>query len=323
MRWLGRSVIVAAVAAIGVTGTLFAQAAVQERKEREKTSPGKDKVQVFERMRMFGGGSRIGVTLREVDQDAARRGNLKAAEGALVEDVQEGSPAAKAGVRDGDVITAFDGERVRSVRQLQRLVSETPPGRAVKVSVLRDGKPTDVSVTPEEREGPIAFAYGPGRNAEIRRGVEEGLRNVPREFRFEAPAWSFEHRLPEGWAEGELGGRLGEPGGRIFQWFGGEGRLGASVQDLTAQLAEYFGAKDGVLVTSVSADSPASRGGLHAGDVIVTVNGNGVSSPSELVRALREVDDGAEVRLGIVRDRKSQTLTVKLEGRRRGVVAHS
>lgn len=316
MRWLGKSAVVGAIAAVVLTGTLFAQAAVQERKE--KGAPQKDKVQVFEgATRWAGGGSRIGVSLRDIDKDAAEQRNIKAAEGALVEDVEQDSPAAKAGVKDGDVITGFDGERVRSVRQLQRLVSETPPGRSVKVTVLRDGKPAELNVTPTAREGVAAFAWGPGLDAEIRRGIEQGLRNVPHEFRLEAPAWRFERRLPEEWVE-----RFG-PGGDVFQWSGGAGRLGAGVQDLTPQLAEYFGTKDGVLVASVNADSPASRAGLHAGDVIVTVNGTSVSSPRELVRELQGLGDGAEMKLGIVRDRKSQTLTVKLENRRRGPATHS
>ncbi len=319
MRWLRKWAIAAAIAAVGVSGTLLAQAAAQQ-EQKEKKAPRKEKVQVFEGLRGFAGagGARIGVSLREVDQETVRERNLKAAEGALVEGVEEDSPAAKAGVKEGDLVTGFDGERVRSVRQLQRLVSETPPGRTVAIKVLRDGKSTDLSVTPEEREGPTTFAFSPNAGAEIRRGVEEGLRSVPREFRFEGPdVHTFEWRVPEGaWREGQGPLQGLEPGERVFHWFGGPGRLGASVQNLTPQLAEYFGTKEGVLVSSVNADSPASRGGLKAGDVIVSVNGSSVSSPQEVTRELSKADDGADVKLGIIRDRKSQTLIVKVEGSR-------
>ena len=102
-----------------------------------------------------------------------------------------------------------------------------------------------------------------------------------------------------------------------FPQLDGRGRLGITVEELTPQLATYFGAKDGVLIASVGGDSPASRAGLKAGDVITKVNNEPVGSRDELTRLLREVTDGGDVTLGIVRDRKESTVTVKLESRRR------
>jgi serine protease Do len=324
MRWLKKWTVMGTVAAVVGSGALLAHAAVlqQEKQEKQKQKqkiekPQERHVQIVDGVRglISGGGARIGVSLRDVDEAAARERKLPAQEGAVVENVEEGSPAEKAGIRDGDVIAGFDGERVRSVRQLQRMVQETPPGRTVKLSVLRDGKRTDLDVTPEEREGLNSFAWvGPRIDAEVRRGVEEGLHDLPREFHFEGPnVYSFGRRLPEGGPLPE-GFRFEGP---FLHMFGGEGRLGASVQGLTPQLGEYFGSKEGVLVMSVNPDSPASRAGLKAGDVIVSVDGSNVSGPQDLVRSLREVDEGGEVKLGIVRDRKNQTLTVKLEDRSR------
>ena len=70
------------------------------------------------------------------------------------------------------------------------------------------------------------------------------------------------------------------------------------------QLAEYFGAKDGVLVTSVEADSPAGKAGLKAGDVITSIDGKPVTEPSTLIDAVRSADDGAVVTIDYLRDRK-------------------
>src|SRR5688500_7334505 len=92
----------------------------------------------------FGAG-RIGVTVSDVE---ATEGKTTA--GVRVDSVDEGSPAEKAGLRKGDVVVEFDGERVRSVRQFTRLVSETPVGRTVSAAVLRDGQRVSVNVATRE-----------------------------------------------------------------------------------------------------------------------------------------------------------------------------
>jgi serine protease Do len=83
------------------------------------------------------------------------------------------------------------------------------------------------------------------------------------------------------------------------------------VQELTPQLASYFGADAGVLVESVSDDSPAARAGLRAGDVITTVNGNPVRTRVDLMREL--ANQAGTVTIGIVRDKKSSTVSATLE----------
>ena len=90
-------------------------------------------------------------------------------------------------------------------------------------------------------------------------------------------------------------------------------RLGVTVQELTPELAAYFGAADGVLVSSVVADSPASRSGIKAGDVITTVDGRSIASAGDLVRELRTASTDGEVTLGIVRDKKATTVSAKVE----------
>ncbi|RPJ74731.1 MAG: PDZ domain-containing protein [Acidobacteria bacterium] len=340
MRWLRITAVVGTLAAAGagVSASVLTggQDKEKEKDKQKQTAPKSDRrehVIVAPEIQMFGGGGvRIVVEVQEVDADIARERKLPAVEGALVESVADESPAAKAWIKHGDVITSLEGERVRSVRQLQRLVGDTPAGRTVKVGVLRDGKKVDLSVTPEEAEGPMAF----GRLGRDLERDMEGLRAMPREFEFrrEGPnVYRFEgpggrtFRF-EGPAEGQgpdvqplpppRSARPGfrvEPGpnpGWFFEGAPATGRLGATVQDLTPQLEEYFGVKEGVLVATVNPDSAGARAGLKAGDVITSVNGTAVSSPDALVQAVREPADGAEITLGIVRDKKAQTLKVKL-----------
>lgn len=222
-----------------------------------------------------GPGSQIGVTARDLEPGEAER--LKASGGVFVESVRPESPASRAGLRAADVVVEFDGERVRSLRQFTRLVRETPPERTVRTTVLRDGGRTEVSVTPTAAASDLAFD-----GARLRDQLENLTARI-RPFDFEL--------------------RDATP----------RARLGVTVQELTPDLAEYFGASDGVLVASVAADSPAARAGFQAGDVITAVNGRVVGSSSDLVRELRSVSGAADVTLGIVREKKDSTLTARID----------
>ena len=92
-----------------------------------------------------------------------------------VEDVVPGGAADKAGIKRGDVITAFDGEAVHSSRQFTRLVEEAAPGRAVRGSYVRDGRRTDVTLTPGPAERPATVYIDPER---IRERIREAMPTV-------------------------------------------------------------------------------------------------------------------------------------------------
>jgi membrane-associated protease RseP (regulator of RpoE activity) len=243
---------------------------------------------------LAGRGAQLGVSVRELDAEQA-----KGQSGAVVDEVRAGSAAEKAGIKKGDVLTEFDGERVRGVRHLTRLVTETPDGRTVKATVLREGKRVELSVTPDS--GSLA---GADRNFEM---------FVP-PMRFEKMphgdmTWSLPGSPDGAWAL--KGGRPGE----LWGFKGGKGRLGLKVQELDGQLGEYFGTAKGVLVNSVEADSPAARAGLKAGDVVTAVNGKAVAEPPELIEAVQAVEDGATLAIEYTRDKKAQSTKVTLDKR--------
>src|SRR4051812_13997528 len=81
-------------------------------------------------------GSRIGASLQDFDDAAAKDAKLSR-QGVLVTSVEPGGPADAAGIKPGDAIVEFDGDKVRSVRQMSRLVQETPSGHSVAVTLLR------------------------------------------------------------------------------------------------------------------------------------------------------------------------------------------
>jgi len=240
-----------------------------------------------ETMQWTAQGSRIGVAISDVAAGDTRSG-------AVVDEVTTGSPAEKAGFKAGDLIVVFDGERVRSARQLTRIVDETPAGRPVKVSVVREGRQTDLSVTPEADKG-FAMHWLEGGH-----GPETRMRVMPREFHFEVPEAPEIPDMPE------LQERIAES--MVMR----PARLGVSTQSLTPELAEYFGVKEGVLVSSVSKESAAAKAGVKAGDVITSIDGRTVEDSRDLRRELWKNDEATEVTLGVVRDRKPLSLKVQL-----------
>jgi len=89
----------------------------------------------------------IGVQIQPVSQDIADNLGLKKAEGAMVLEPQADSPAAKAGIESGDVITAVNGEAVKDPRELARTIGNLGPNATVKLNVLHQGKDKTVSLT--------------------------------------------------------------------------------------------------------------------------------------------------------------------------------
>ncbi len=186
------------------------------------------------------------------------------------------SPAEKAGLKAGDIVVEYDGERVRSARQFTRLVQETPEGRSVAIGIMRDGKKQTVNATPES--GRMTWNFGPDVDRALR-DAERGMRA----FRFDVPAPYFDFRFDDRDRDNREPRRFEY---RVPQEFrvpvpgygSRRGRLGVTVQSLTDELEDFFGAKNGgALVSSVSRDSAAAKAGIKAGDVIVSINGNAVS----------------------------------------------
>jgi serine protease Do len=252
-----------------------------ERRDRDEViiAPGDA---VRRAMRLDGRGSQIGVMVSDPDASGS---------GVRIDDVDDDGPAATAGVKEGDLVVEFDGERVRSARQFTRLVQETPVERQVQTVVMRDGQRMTLSVQLQSTDN---FSYF----RDFSRG--NSFKLAPRPPAPPAPpkppVFDF---LP-----------------RIERMFSSSGRLGITVDSLSEQLAGYFGTKDGVLVTSVNKDSAAAKAGLKAGDVITAIDGSTVDSPSDLSSQTQRLDSGTEFTLDIVRDKKPMTLKGKVEAPR-------
>jgi serine protease Do len=283
-----------AVGVLTTTVTTFGTASAQERET--------DQERAVRALRVLGGGSYLGVRIEDVNDELVEELGLPDQYGVHVASVVEDGPAASAGMQDGDVILRWNGERVESAAQLQRLVRETPVGRTARLGIFRAGS---------ERELSVELGESSGRLGNLRIATVPELRGLGEDIRerIRAVTPGEVHVI----GPGDV--RIMGPGdARVWSFMGGRGRLGVSVQNLGEQLAEYFGVEEGALVVSVVEDSPAEVAGIQAGDVILEVAGEAVDGPGDLIEILSEQEAGPTTIL-LMRDRQERTLTVELEER--------
>ena len=234
----------------------------------------------------FDGGAYLGVSTEDISKENMARYGMRDVRGVGVTEVMKDSPAEKAGLRKDDVILRFDGESVTSVRKLTRLVSESAADQTVRLTISRGGAEQEVTVTLSKRD--FGGLLRGKINDEVWKGIDKDFPRI------------------------EMGnvGNLGD-GNFVFAF--GNRRIGISTQTLTKQLADYFGVKDGgVLITSVTENGPAAKAGLKAGDVITAIDGEKVTSPGDITRALNKKETG-DVSLTVIRDKSMRTVTLTPE----------
>ncbi|HEV3470547.1 MAG TPA: PDZ domain-containing protein [Pyrinomonadaceae bacterium] len=255
----------------------------------------------------FEGHNFLGVQVDEITRENMKDYGLSGEpRGVGVREVVKGSPAERAGLREKDVILRFDGEAVTSARKLVRLVEESAPEHAARLTILRGGSEQEVTATLGRREG-----FGPHpEGARLFSPDPEETRRWAEEWRKHGEEWQKRGE--------ELREHLEEmqrehPGG--FALLAGAGRrIGVGTSPLGKQLAEYFGVQHGVLVNSVESGSPADKAGLRAGDVVTEADGERVEDAGDLSRAINRKDEG-EVTLTVVRDKQRRTVRVTPERR--------
>jgi serine protease Do len=251
---------------------------------------------------VFGSRSYLGVQTQEITRENFSKYGLNEVRGVGVEKVLENSPAAQAGVQDGDVIVRFNGEEITSTRKLTRLISEVAPDHQVRLTIARGGSEREITVTmgkrpfPRFEDGGFEMRIPPVAEAPLKIQVPNVV--VP-------PVGQVPQVKPMP--------QIGELN-RDFMIFRGGRQIGAALMPLSKQLAEYFGVNEGsgLLINDVRPDSPAARAGLKAGDVIVEIEGKEVKGLGDLMRGINEKKEG-DVTLTIVRDRNRQTVRVTPE----------
>jgi serine protease Do len=209
-------------------------------------------------------GSFLGVAIQEIQSSRAKELKVPEEAGVEVTRIAPDSPAEKAGIKTGDVITQYNGQRVEGMDEFSRMVRETPAGREVKIAIIRNGAPQTITVRVISR---------PAISGQLLPAPVQ----TPLEFRFpDMPQSRMTWRST---------------------------MLGIEAEALDGQLAEFFGVKEGVLVRTVNKGSAADRAGIKAGDVIVRVDDARVTTPADVSARLRGLR-GRSVSVVVVRDRK-------------------
>jgi len=234
------------------------------------------------------GSSYLGIGVVDMTAERAKEIHLKEERGVEVRCVDADSPAAKAGLKEGDVVLEYNGQHVEGGEQFMRLVRETPPGRPASLLVFRNGTNQILSATIGQRQIGILALNMEGDGPLM---AMPSMPDMP-------PMPSI--RIPD----------MPHP---FTTWR--SPTLGIESETLNPQLAEYFGVKEGVLVRLVMHDSAAEKAGFKAGDVIVKLEGQKVTTPKEISSILQSSRSKKTVAITVLRHQKEVVLSVTLEER--------
>ncbi len=243
--------------------------------------------------------ARLGVTVELVP--SAETDSI----GARISAVTPGGPAARAGIRSGDIITRLNGERLVGPgtpnprdgesapgARLIELAAKLEPGDTVTVEYSRDGRRTTTSLVTATEPG--AFAFSMGSLGDSTRASVERMLTMP-EFRMERLFPNDDSRI-----------RMFETRPNIvFREFGGP-LADLELTPLNPDLAAYFGTAEGILVIRVP---EKSRLGLKGGDVILNLDGRKPTNPAALLRILRTYEPEEEITFEVLRLKKREKVT--------------
>ena len=244
----------------------------------------------------------LGVDVTDIDAGKAQSLKLKEPHGALITLIDHDAPAGQAGLKVNDVVLAIDGQSVGGAEQLRRMLRQIPPGRKINLEISRDGSVQTMEVQLADR-----------------RAMEKSI-------------WSKIGADVESIVPSRLGGSAGStpamdmmsgdntavPSSRFHvPFFASTLDVGALVEPLTSQMAEYMGVKSGLMVKQVAQKSEAAAAGLRAFDVILKVGADSMATSADWARALRSNRD-KPVQVTILRDKKQQKLTLQVDSKHHG-----
>lgn len=234
----------------------------------------------------------MGVLVGDIDSEAATKLRLKDTHGAVITLIDHDAPAAQAGVRVNDVVLQVNGEAIENAEHFSRLMREVLPGRTVSLVISRDGAVQTIAVEVVDRK------------------------------KMEHDVWN---RLDSGSQPVSSGGGLGilpggggdVPTGGFHLPFVGTNTLsvGALVEPLAPQMADYLGVQGGLMIKQIVRKSEAEKAGLKSFDVILKVGSDGVATTADWDRALRANQD-KPVQVTVLRDRRQQAVMLQVDSKR-------
>ncbi|MCP4215430.1 MAG: PDZ domain-containing protein [bacterium] len=230
----------------------------------------------------------LGVSFDSLNEEQKKEAGVDF--GVMVLKVSKDSAAEKAGIKKGDVIIALNGEKIRRPGNLVAAVADYKAGTTVSVKFSRKGKTKEVKATLGESKRMHKFikVFGDkGKHIYSTDGDDENVKVFIKKFK----------------------------GGDHF--FGGGAFLGVHLQKLDNELGEYFGVKEGegALVVKVKKDTPASKAGIKAGDVIVKIKDSKITSIKDVHKALKKLKKGDKIDVVVLRHNKKKVLKTEIDER--------
>lgn len=206
----------------------------------------------------------LGIHISDLDESDIKISGIPY--GVIVNSVIDDSPAEKAGLKEYDIIQAFNNQKIEDTDVLYDMVKETEPGTKVSLTFLRQGEKKSTEVTMGKRRTYKNYLYS-------------------------------SHPLHK----------------NIFMFMGFN--LGIHLQGISAELGEYFGVREeeGVLVLSVSEESPAEKAGMKAGDVIIQIGDEKIKDPEDVLDSISDYDEDETINITIIRHKKQMSLQVEID----------
>jgi serine protease Do len=237
----------------------------------------------------------LGVLVGDVDPDSASKLKLKEVKGAVVTLIDHDAPAAQVGLRVNDVLLEINGQAVESAEAFGRMMREIPPGRKVTMLISRDGATQTLSVQLADRKKLDTAIWNKLNDGSDISTPVEGLGILGNGLSGDAPL----------------------PGGFHMPFIGNSTlKVGAIVEPLTAQMADYLGIQNGLMVKQVARKSEAAAAGMKAFDVILKVGAENIATVSDWDRSMR-TNQGKAVQVTVLRDKKPTTLTLQVDSKKK------
>ena len=239
----------------------------------------------------------LGVLVGDVDSESASKLRLKDVKGAVITLIDHDAPAAQVGLRVNDVLLELNGQSVESAEAFGRMMREIPPGRKVTMLISRDGATQTLTVQLVDRKKLDTAIWNKLNDGSDISSPVQGLGIL-----------------------GNGGGDAPLPGGFHMPFVGNSTlKVGALVEPLTAQMADYLGIQNGLMVKQVARKSEAAAAGMKAFDVILKVGGESIATVSDWDRSMR-TNQGKSVQVTVLRDKKPTTLTLQVDSKKKSEV---
>ena len=205
--------------------------------------------------------------------------------GAKINQVSEQSPAAKAGLKEGDIITKVNDIKIDGPEALYDAIGKFKPDEKVTISYVSSGKKNSQVVSLAKNKNAISNFNFNLPNGQLSPNEERKLQTQPRRFNFSIPHFP-------GMDDLSIAGIENKP------------KLGISIEDVENG--------EGVNITNVTENSPAAKSGSKENDVIVKVNDEKIKDVDDLKPIIKEAKEGANFTFQIKRNKEIKTIIVKL-----------